>query len=159
MVAGSVGTLATGWVAGGAAAALVRHPAPPPRVALSRAPAESYLRLDDAVLDCDTRAVRDGSTLVLGADPSRAHPFVAQLVGEVRCKDIVLEGSFRPGHFTRAYFQQRHRLPLPDGEDVRLFTEAPSPRYQKDRLTRTVPRLALAVLILALGIRGIRAGA
>lgn len=158
-MAGAAGTLAAGWVAGGAAAVLVRDPATPPRVALSKAPDGTYLRLDDAVLDCDTRAVRDGTTLVLGADPAGAHPFVAQLVGEVRCKDIVLEGSFRAGHFTRDYFRERHRLSLPGSADVRLFTEAPSPRYQKDRLTRTVPWLAFALLLLALGIRGLRAGA
>ena len=156
---GAVGTLSTGWVTGGAAIALVREPAAPPRVALPSAPAETYLRLEGAVLDCDTRAVRDGTTLVLGADPAGGHPFVAQLVGEVRCDDIVLEGSFRPGKFTRGYFLQQHRLSLPEGEDVRLFTDEPSRRYQKDLLARTVPWLALAILILALGIRGLRARA
>lgn len=156
VVAGAIGTLVSGWVAGGAAAALLRDPAPPPRVALAVAPDRTYLRLDDAVLDCDTRAVRDRTTLVLGADAAGGHPFVAHLVGEVRCKDIVLEGSFRPGKFTRAFFRERHRVSLPEGEDVRLFTEAPSPRYQKNLLTRTVPWLAFAILLLALGIRGLR---
>ncbi len=157
VVAGAIGTLASGWVAAGAAAALVRRPGPPPRTALAEAPDQTYLRLDGAVLDCDTRALRDGTTLVLGADATGGHPFVAHLVGEVRCKDIVLEGSFRPGKFTRSYFREQHRFSLPDGEDVRLFTEAPSPRYQRDLLVRTVPWLGFAVLLLVTGILGLRA--
>ena len=100
--------------------------------------------------------LRDGDTFVLGADAAGGHPFLAHLLGEVRCKDIVLEGSFRPGRFTRAFIHERMRVRLPDGEDVRLFEEAPSPRWQRAVLTRTAPWLALAVAALALGVRGLR---
>jgi hypothetical protein len=158
-VAGAIGTLAAGSVAGRAGATLVRAPESPPRTALADARDRTYLRLEDAVLDCDTRAVRDGTTVVLGTDTAGRHPFVARLIGEIRCKDIVLEGSFLPGKFTRAFIQERMRLSLPEGEDVRLFTEAPSPRHQKHVLIRTVPWLALGILLLALGIRGLRARA
>ncbi len=157
MVTGAVGTLAAAGFAGAAAVAIVRAPAAPPRVALANAPDRSYLRLDGAVLDCETRALRDGNTVVLGADARGEHPFLATLIGELRCKDIVLEGSFVPGKFTREYFRERLRVSLPEGEDVRLFTEAPSPRYQRAVLTRAVPWLALAIVLLGLGIRGLRA--
>lgn len=156
VVTGAVGTMAAAGSAGAAAVALVRAPDAPPRVALANAPDRTYLRLDGAVLDCDTRALRDGTTVVLGADARGEHPFVARLLGEIRCNDIVLEGSFLPGKFTRDYFRERMRVSLPEGEDVRLFTEAPSPRHQKAVLTRTVPWLALAILLLGMGIRGLR---
>lgn len=157
VVAGAIGTLASGWVVAVAAAALARDPAPPPHAQLASAPGQTYLRVEGAVLDCGTRALRDGTTLVLGADAAGAHPFVAHLLGEVRCKDIVLEGSFRPGKFTRSYFRERHRYALPDGEDVRLFTDEPSPRYQRDLLARALPWLGSAVLLLATGILRLRA--
>ncbi len=152
---GAVGTLATGWTAARAAMGLARA-APPRPVPLASAPDERYVRLEGAVLDCETRAVRDGDTYVLGADPAGAHPFLAHLVGELRCKDIVLEGSFLPGRFTRAFIRERMRVTLPDGEDVRVFEEAPSPRWQRAVLTRTVPWLALAAAALVVGLRGLR---
>jgi hypothetical protein len=153
-VVGTIGSIATGWTAARAALALARA-APPVPVPLAEARDGGYVRLEDAVLDCETRALRDGDTFVLGADASGGHPFLAHLVGELRCKDIVLEGSFVPGRFTRAFIDERVRVKLPDGEDVRLFEEAPSPRWQRAVLTRTAPWLALAVAALALGARGL----
>lgn len=159
VVAGAIGTVASAWIAASAATVWLRAPPSPPAVALAGAPDRSYLRVTGAVLDCETRAIRDGTTIVLGADAAGGHPFLAQLVGEVRCKDIVLEGSFQPGKYTRSFIRERLRVTLPDGEDLRLFTQAQSPRYEKAVLTRTVPWLAFAVLLLALGVRGVRASA
>lgn len=159
VVVGVVGTLTAAWVAGRAGVALLRDPGAPPGVAPAEAPDGRYVRLEGAVLDCETRAVRDGKTLVLGAGGDGGHPFVAWLIGELRCKDIVLEGSFLPGKFTRDYFLERARVSLPEGEDVRLFTDAPSPRHQRDVLTRAVPWLALSLVLLVVGARGLRARA
>jgi hypothetical protein len=154
VVVGTIGTIATGSTSARAALALA-HAAPPTPASPAVARDGGYVRLEGAVLDCETRALRDGDTFVLGADASGGHPFLAHLLGEVRCKDIVLEGSFLPGRFTRAYIHERMRVQLPEGEDVRLFEEAPSPRWQRAVLTRTAPWLALAVAALALGARGL----
>jgi hypothetical protein len=154
-VGGTIGTIATGWTAARATVALARA-TPLVPVAVGEARDGQYVRLEGAVLDCETRALRDGDTFVLGADAAGGHPFLAHLLGEVRCKDIVLEGSFLPGRFTRAFIGERMRVRLPDGEDLRLFEEAPSPRWQRAELIRTAPWLALAVAALALGVRGLR---
>lgn len=152
---GAIGTIAAGWTVARAAVALARA-APPAPATLVAARDGEYVRLEGAVLDCDTRTLRDGDTFVLGGDAAGGHPFLAHVLGEVRCKDIVLEGSFLPGRFTRAFIHERVRVHLPDGEDVRLFEEAPSPRWQRAVLTRTAPWLALAVAAVALGARGLR---
>ncbi len=155
-VVGALWTLGMAYVLATAGAAYLRTGPAPVVTKVAGAPAERWIRLEDAHLRCDTRVFRNGFTYFAGEGPQGADPFVAQLSGDRPCEGAALDGGFLPGSFTRAWVKQRFGLDVPGQGDVRLFTEALAPRFLKGVLFRTVAWFLLGVAVLAVSLRSLR---
>ncbi|WP_242343971.1 hypothetical protein [Anaeromyxobacter terrae] len=156
VAAGAIWTLGTGWLAANIGLALSRAAAAPLVVKVAEAPAERWVRLEDAEPRCDTRAVSKSYTFFLAAPRGGGAPFVVQRVGDVPCEAGALEGGFVPGTFTRDFLQKRFGVNLPTDGEVRIFTEALSPGYLKAALGRMLLFLAMGFLVFIVGLRAMR---
>jgi len=153
---GALWTLKVAPVVASVGGAYFRAGAAPAPAKVADAPQERWIRLEDARVRCDTRSVRRGFTyFVADAVPGGGPPFVAQLSGDVRCEDAVLDGGFAPGRFTRSWFKQNTGLDVP-GDDLRLFSQTLSPRYLRGVLALSVALLVAGLAVLATGIGKLR---
>jgi hypothetical protein len=144
----------TGWYAARAARALMDSPDHAVSSTVAAAPDNQWVILQDVVLDCSTRQIRDRSTLVLANDGSGAHPFVAQLVGTRACKAGTrrsIEGAFI-GPFTRVFLRQRHDFDLPPGDDLRVFSQYQAPRFLRRALAWRLTWFGMSLLLTVLAL-------
>lgn len=144
----------TGWFAAHAAGALVDSPDRPITTTVAAAPDNRWTILEDAVLDCSTRQVRQRATLVLANDRSGAHPFVAQLVGTRACDGAgsrLIEGAFI-GPFTRVFLRERQNFDLPPGGDLRVFSQYQAPRFLRRALGWRLTWFGMSLLLTTLAI-------
>lgn len=157
VAAGVVWTLGMGWLAMNIGVALSRSGDAPIVVkAGADAPPERWLRLEGVEPRCDTRAVSKSYTFFLAAPAGGGEPFVVQRAGDVPCEAGPLEGGFIPGTYTRDFLQKRFGVRF-DGEgELRVFTEAISPRYLKTSLARALVFLAIGFLVFVLGLRAMK---
>ncbi len=144
----------TGWVAVRAARALRDSPEAPLPSTVAAAPDNRWVVLQDAVLDCSTRQIRQRATLVLANDPTGAHPFVAQLAGTRACQGAnprPIDGAFI-GLFTRVFLRERQNFELPPGADLRVFSQYRAPRFLRRALGWRVTWFAMSLLLTTLAI-------
>ncbi len=144
----------TGWYAARAARALMDSPARPISTTVAAAPDNQWVVLEDAVLDCATRQVRQRGTLVLANDRSGAHPFVAQLVGTKACESPAakaIDGAFI-GPFTRVFLRERQNFDLPPGDDLRVFSQYQAPRFLRRALGWRLTWFGMSLLLTVLAI-------
>jgi hypothetical protein len=156
VAAGAIWTLGMGWLAANIGVALSRAGDAPLVAKAADAPAERWVRLEDAALRCDTRAVSKNYTFFLAAPKGGGAPFVVQRAGDVACEAGPLEGGFIPGTYTREFLQKRFGVSFEEQGELRVFTEALSPRQLKGSLTRTIAFLAMGFLVFLLGLRAMR---
>jgi hypothetical protein len=154
--AGALLTIAAGWIAFGTVMVLWRAGATPSPTTVADARDGAWVVLQDATLRCDSRIVERGATFFVGANPDGKVPFLVQLAGERGCDPAALEGVFLPGRFTRAYLKERIGVALPEGEDLKVFTESLTPKNQRALLWRTLVFVALGLLLLVPGVRALR---
>jgi hypothetical protein len=144
----------TGWFAAHAARALVDSPESPLQTTVAAAPDNRWVILQDAVLDCSTRQVRQRATLVLANDRTGTHPFVAQLVGTKACEGAgsrTIDGAFI-GPFTRVFLRERQNFDLPPGGDLRVFSQYQAPRFLRRALAWRLTWFGMSLLLTTLAI-------
>jgi hypothetical protein len=156
VAAGAIWTLGMGWLAANIGVALSHAGDAPLAVSAAEAPAERWLRLEDAEPRCDTRTVSKSYTFFLAAPKSGGAPFVVQRAGDVPCEAGPLEGGFIPGTYTRDFLRKRFGVSFAGEGELRVFTEAMSPRYLKSSLTRALVFLAMGFLVFVLGLRAMK---
>jgi hypothetical protein len=157
VAAGAVWTLGMGWLATNIVVALSRSGDAPIAVkGGADAPAERWLRLEHVEPRCDTRAVSKSYTFFLAAPNGGGEPFVVQRAGDVPCEAGPLEGGFIPGMYTRDFLQKRFGVRFEGEGELRVFTEAMSPRYLKASLARALVFLAVGFLVFVLGLRAMK---
>lgn len=156
VVAGAIWTLGMGWLSANIGLALSRAGDAPLVAKAADAPAERWLRLEDAAPRCETRAVSKGYTFYLAAPSAGGAPFVVQRAGDVPCAPGPLEGGFVPGTYTRDFLQKRFGVAFAAEGELRIFTEALAPSHLKSSLARTLLFLSLGVLVLVLGLRALK---
>ena len=79
-----------------------------------------------------------------------------QRAGDVPCEAGPLEGGFIPGTYDREFLRKRFGVSFAGEGELRVFTEAMSPRYLKSSLTRAVVFLAMGFLAFVLGLRAMK---
>lgn len=134
--------------------ALWLSPAAPEHTTVAAAPANRWVVLDDAVLDCSSEKVRPRYSLVRANDRSGLHPFVAQLSGRNPCAQASakpLDGAFI-GRFSRMFLAVRQDFALPPGEDVAVFSQFESPAYLKRALGWRLTWFGLSLLVTVLAM-------
>lgn len=144
----------TGWYAARAARALIDSPRSPASSTVADAPDNRWIVLEDAVLDCSTRQIRQRATLVLANDRSGTHPFVAQLFGTKACDHPAahpIDGAFI-GPFTRVFLRERQDFDLPPGGDLRVFSQYQAPRFLKRALEWRLIWFGMSLLLTVLAI-------
>jgi len=144
----------TGWFAARAARALFDSPEAPISTTVAAAPDNRWVVLQDAVLDCSTRQIRERATLVLANDRSGAHPFVAQLAGTRACDGAAarsIDGAFI-GTFTRVFLRERQNFDLPPGDELRVFSQYRAPRFLRRALAWRVTWFGMSLLLTTLAI-------
>ena len=156
---GLVLTILTGSVVAHLVFRLAVAPDRPTPSSVAAAPDEQWVVLEGVRLDCSTQTVRHGSGFVMATDADGHHPFVAELAGTDRCKEVArLDGAFL-GRFSRAFLRERQRLDLPPGRKLRVFSEGQSPPHLWRALRGWLPWLGAGILLVLLGVRGLwRAG-
>ncbi len=136
------------------ARALWLSPSAPQHATVADAPANRWVVLDDAVLDCRSEKVRPRYTLVRASDRSGAHPFVAQLSGRNTCAEASahpLDGAFI-GRFSRMFLAVRQDFSLPPGEDVAVFSQFEAPPYLRRALLWRLTWFGLSLLVTVLAV-------
>ena len=144
----------TGWFATRAARTLMDSPASPSPSTVAAAPDNRWVVLEDAVLDCSTRQVRQRATLVLANDHTGGHPFVAQLVGTRACEGSggrPMDGAFI-GPFTRVFLRERQDFDLPPGDDLRVFSQYQAPRFLRRALAWRLTWFGMSLLLTVLAM-------
>jgi hypothetical protein len=144
----------TGWFAAHAARALIESPKSPVSTTVAAAPDNRWVVLQDAVLDCTTRQIRQRATLVLANDRTGTHPFVAQLVGTKACEgpsSRPIDGAFI-GPFTRVFLRERQNFDLPPGGDLRVFSQYQAPRFLRRALAWRLTWFGMSLLLTTLAI-------
>lgn len=149
----------TGRLSWAALGALRAAPAAPLEATVAEAPEGRWVRLADLALRCDTRVEARGSTFFLAeGGPARA-PVAVHLLGGAPCPTAPLDGGFLPGKYTRAWLKETFDVAFPgadaEGPEVRLFTTTLTPEYQRKALWRLLPMLALGLLMVLVGGRGL----
>ncbi len=162
IVIGALGLFTTSSVVFQTASILLHAGSAPKEATVATAAPQAWVRLDDAVLRCDTRQVVHGSgdaanTVFLAADRAGANPFVAHFLGDVSCeqaqKDV--NGVFLPGTATPESLQ-RVGVDTRGATHHRLFTQALRPTAARSILLRTLVWVALSLLMIFLGLRQLR---
>jgi hypothetical protein len=154
VAAGAIWTLGMGWLAVNIGTALSRAGDAPIVVKGGvDAPAERWLRLEDVEPRCDTRVVSKSYTFFLAAPKGGGEPFVVQRAGDVPCEAGPLEGGFIPGTYTRDFLHKRFGVRFDGQGELRVFTEAISPRHLKSSLARALVFLAMGFLVFVIGLR------
>ncbi len=144
----------TGWFAARAARALFDSPEAPISTTVAAAPDNRWVVLQDAVLDCSTRQIRERATMVLANDRSGARPFVAQLAGTRACDGAAarpIDGAFI-GTFTRVFLRERQNFDLPPGDELRVFSQYRAPRFLRRALAWRVTWFGMSLLLTTLAI-------
>ena len=145
----------TGWFAAQAARTLLDSAKAPITTTVAAAPDNRWVILQDAVLDCSTRQIRQRNTLVLANDHGGAHPFVAQLAGTRACEPGArprpIDGAFI-GFFTRVFLRERQSFDLPPGGDLRVFSQHQAPRFLRRALGWRLTWFAMSLLLTTLAI-------
>ncbi len=144
----------TGWYATRAARALMDSPARPLETTVAAAPDSRWVILQDAVLDCSTRQIRNRATLVLANDGTGTHPFVAQLVGPRACEAgarTPIDGAFI-GPYTRVFLRERQNFDLPPGGDLRVFSQYQAPRFLRRALAWRLTWFGMSLLLTVLAL-------
>lgn len=144
----------TGWFAAHAARALLDAPETAEATTVAAAPDHRWVILEDAVLDCSTRQIRQRATLVLANDRAGTHPFVAQLVGTRACENAgraPIDGAFI-GPFTRVFLRERQNFALPPGGDLRVFSQYQAPRFLRRALAWRLTWFGMSLLLTTLAI-------
>jgi hypothetical protein len=156
VTAGALWTLGMGWVVANTAAAYLRAGDEPAAARVADAPAERWIRIEDARLRCDTRIARENFAYFLGEGADGKNPFVAQLPKETSCEGAKLEGGFIPGTFTRAWLKDRLGVELPGDGELRFFTHALAPEVLRGVLARTILLLLAGLLVLGFALRAMK---
>lgn len=156
IAAGAIWTLGMGWLSANIGLALSRSGDAPLVAEAADAPAERWLRLEDAEPRCETRTVSKSHTFYLAVPKAGGAPFVVQRAGDVPCAAGPLEGGFVPGTYTREFLQKRFGVAFAGEGELRIFTEALSRSYLKSSLARTLVFLSLGLLVLVLGLRSLK---
>ncbi len=134
--------------------ALWLSPSAPERTTVAAAPANRWVHLEDAVLDCSSEKVRPRYPLVRANDRAGLHPFVAQLSGRIPCAEASagpLEGAFI-GRFSRMFLAVRQDFSLPPGEDVAVFSQFEAPPYLRRALLWRLTWFGLSLLVTVLAV-------
>jgi hypothetical protein len=150
-------SILTGWFSAHAGRALLRAPAAPVSTTVAAAPADRWVTLEDAVLDCANQRAHHRAFFVLAYDRAGAHPFVAKLAGPDPCQ------SASPGPIDGAFIspsahvstRDRQGYDLAPGSDVRLFDQFQAPRFLRGSLTRWLVWFGLSLLLTALAVRAL----
>ncbi len=124
---------------------------------VAAAPTGRWVKLTDAKLRCESRAVyKDSMTFFLATDAGLANPFVAQFVGKPSCEEAAanVHGAFIPDALTLADLAQ-YGVDAKGATGLRLFTPLATPKYLR---LATVPFLAILAIgggIAFFGLRGL----
>jgi len=143
------------WKATSAARDLLATPDDPVTTTVADAPERRWVKLEDGVLDCSKRQVRQLETLVLANDRSGTRPFLAELVGagthvcEHRTHGA-LEGAF-VGPFSVVFRHERDVF-LPPGGDLPVFSERKAPRFLRRALEWRLTWFVMSLLLTTLAI-------
>ncbi|HET6412081.1 MAG TPA: hypothetical protein VFG53_08475 [Anaeromyxobacter sp.] len=143
------------WKATSAARDLLSTPDEPVTTAVAGAPERRWVKLEDAVLDCSSRQVRQLETLVLANDRSGTRPFVVELVGsgthvcERRARGT-LEGAFVGP--SSVVFRHERDVFLPSGSNLPVFSERKAPRFLRRALEWRLAWFVMSLLLTTLAI-------
>jgi hypothetical protein len=152
---GLVVTILTGSVVAHLSLRLAVAPSRPVPTTVAAAPDEQWVVLDGVRLDCSTQTVRHGAGFVMATDGAGQHPFVAELAGTDRCKEVArLDGAFL-GRFSRTFLRERQGIAIPPGKKLRVFSEGQSPPHLWHALGGWLPWLGGGLLLVLLGVRGL----
>ena len=147
----------TAWHLGTALRTL--GPAPRPSH-VAGAPAEQWLRLDDARVSCESRQVGANATYFHAAAAGGGEPFLVQALGETSCEALVLEGGFMPERYSPESTRERLRTEPPPGvASFRVFSQMITPGFLRGGLYRALPMLGLGLLLSGLALRAYRRAA
>lgn len=153
-ILGALGVLLLAPTIARFATVIVRSGGAPRATTVAAAPPDTWVRLTDAVLRCDTRRTFEGrTTAFLGHDAQGAHPFVASFVGDLGCAQAQADvnGVFMPG---TADPERLARVGLDVGgsKDYRFLSQALRPAAMKVALVRGIAWLVAAVLLVVAGV-------
>jgi hypothetical protein len=157
---GAIGLLLVGPTVAKFATVIVRSGSAPVATTVAAAPADTWVRLTDAVLRCETRKVvagRVATTIILGRDAAGAHPFVASFTGEVGCDaaGASVDGVFMPG-VVDAEALGRAGVDVRGEKDLRFLSQALRPAGMKVALRRGIAWLLASALLVVLGVLSLR---
>ncbi len=139
------------------ASMLVRAgPAPAPAT-VAAAPPDTWVRLTDAVLRCDTRKVVGGATVFLARDAGGGHPFVADFAGDVSCAaaQADVNGTFLAEAVDPAKLASAG-LDVGGEKELRLLSQALRPDSLRVALRRGIAWLLAAALLVVAGVLVLR---
>ena len=157
-ILGALGVLLLAPTLGRFATVIVRSGAAPRATTVAAAPPDTWVRLTDAALRCDTRRTFEGrTTAFLAHDTAGAHPFVASFVGDLTCAQAQADvnGVFMPGTADPARLA-RVGLDVGGSKDYRFMSQALRPAAMKVALARGVALLLAAALLVVAGVAIVR---
>ena len=130
-----------------------RAPDQPAPSTVAAAPDNTWVVLQDAVLDCPP----PGKTwrLVRAHAREGGDRFLVYLADPARCATTAsLDGAFI-GKFSRAFLSMRLGVKIPPGADARIFSQVESPRFLWRRLISDLTWFGSSLLVTMLAIRAL----
>jgi len=138
--------------------AMLRELDPAPRpTRVAGAPANAWLRLEDALVSCPSRQAGANATYFHASAADGTEPFLVQALGDTRCESLVLEGGFLPDRYTPEGARERLRTEPPPGvASFRVFSQMISPSFLRSGLYRALPMLGLGLVMTLVAFRAHR---
>lgn len=128
----------------------------PAAATVANAPPNTWLRLEDAAVRCETRRSVANATYFDATSRDGKETFLFQGLGEVSCESAKLEGGFLPGRYTGEWVQTKLKVEPPPGSDFRIFSQMLTPEFLRKALYTSLPMLALGLLMTFVAFRTYR---